>query len=146
MVDLNTRTFTVYNTVPGTDNSNPQYGFRKVINKCDAQQSFTTVENNNTSSITDKTIFFSLEIDTYLPPVFLSGGYYSLAEEDRVNYYTIAPGDFIVFEVVEDEIDHSSSKEFNELKNKYKNIGMTVGEAFAYLDGLPIDHIEGVSI
>ncbi len=143
MINLNTHSFTVYNTVPATDNANPQYGYRKVVTQCNAQQGYRVISDNNTQTVSNGTSFYSKDIATYLPPSFADGGFYVCT--DKANHWTLAPGDFIVFDVVEDEINHASSSEYNALKDKYKGIGMTVGTATAYLNGLPIDHIEGVS-
>ncbi len=145
MTDLNTKSFTIYNTIPGTDDSNPSYGWRHVVHKCNKQQGFRKIISGDAVTTANKTTFFCKDFGAYLPPTSLPGGYYALPAEKRAEHFTLAVGDLIVFAVVEDEINHNKSSELNDLKKKYSQISMTVQEAFAYLNGMRTDHLEAIS-
>lgn len=81
-------------------------------------------------------------------PSWVGGGYYAQTALEKQNTYTIAVGDLIVFDDV-DDVAPSSVAEFNALVNKYKNNGGTVtsSEAFInYKGSTPwkTNHIEAV--
>lgn len=81
-------------------------------------------------------------------PSWVGRGYYAQTALEKQNTYTIAVGDLIVFDDVDDVVP-SSVAEFNALVNKYKNNGgaVTSSEAFINYNGSTpwkTNHIEAV--
>lgn len=81
-------------------------------------------------------------------PSWVGNGYYAQTALEKQNTYTIAVGDLIVFDDV-DDVAPSSVAEFNALANKYKTNGgaVTSSEAFINYNGSTpwkTNHIEAV--
>lgn len=65
--------------------------------------------------------------------------FFSLAESERENFYTVQPGDFIVLDEVDDVV--LNAQDFIDLQNKYKNNGIKVITINAYVKGMDTDNI-----
>lgn len=80
------------------------------------------------------------EWHSYKKPSWNEGGYYSLSDEDKPRYYTVSPGDLIIFGEISDAEPDSLSG-FNALRDKYRDSGgiITGSEVFIhyYADGSP---------
>jgi len=145
MIDLYTKKFTVYNIVPSVQGvSNIKYGNKRIVENCYQEGEISDKLRDSSMQLTTGKFFYTKDIKHYRPATWQSNGYYSLKDEEKLKFYTLAPGDIIIFDEVNDSVTNSS--EFNSLKTKYSNIYMTVNKTDSFVLGLETDHIYAVSI
>ena len=84
---------------------------------------------------------------SYKAPTFLDGGYYALDDELKGQYFTANVGDLLIFVDIPDDAP-TTIQEFNQLRDKYRDIGGPITSAEVYInfkaDGSPwrTNHIE----
>lgn len=145
MIDLYKNNFTIYNIIPNKPGvSNIVYGNRRVVSKCYQEGEVSEKLRDSSTQLVTGKFFYTKDILHYKPATWENDGYYSLTDEDKSKFYTLAPGDIIIFKGVSDSVTNST--EFNALKVTYSNIYMTVNKTNSFILGLETDHIYAVSI
>lgn len=118
------------------------------LNGCDKTDG---VYDKTSDTVVNKATSWTVYVkdwQSWRAPSWVGGGYYAQTALEKQNTYTIAVGDLIVFDDV-DDVAPSSVAEFNALVNKYKNNGgaVTSSEAFINYNGSTpwkTNHIEAV--
>lgn len=145
MIDLYKNNFTIYNIIPSKQGvSNIKYGNRKTVYKCYQEGEISEKLRDSSKQLVTGKFFYTKDIEHYKPPTWETNGYYSLTDENKTKFYTLAPGDIIIFKEVDDSV--ATSTDLNALKIKYSNIYMTVNKTDSFILGFPTDHIYAVSI
>jgi hypothetical protein len=66
--------------------------------------------------------------------------YRRLPSDIKDKYYTAQINDFVVLGEVDDVV--TTSREFQELQNKYKNNGFSVTAVNEYINGMTVDNVQ----
>lgn len=135
MTDKFTKKCTIYNDIPD-DGVNDRHFDRFVVDKCliyggTAERSANgTIQNivNAQTVVTKDTTHYKAPME-----------YLRLPADEKEQYYTVKANDFIVFDEVDDVV--STSLEFRDLQDKYKDNGMSITAANPYIFGLSTDNI-----
>ena len=129
------RKFTIYINVP--DDGTSGRGFaRFVIEKCMVYGGTAERSGNGTiQKIVNAQTIVTKDVERYKPPI----EYFGLSPDERDKYYTAQANDFIVFAEVDDVV--TSSLEFRDLQDKYKNNGMSITAVNPYIFGLATDNV-----
>ena len=125
---------TLYIDVPETDTM-PRTIERRVINQCRIYGHLTDKPKESVRDILNAKTVVTKDTDRYIKP----HEYMSLPPDVRTNYYTVTPGDFIVFDEVEDIV--SDALEFAKLQQKYKDVGIKVTVENVNINGMAVDNI-----
>lgn len=92
--------------------------------------------NGTIVNIVNATVLITKDTERYKEPMY----YMEISKGLRQKYYTAQIGDFIVFDEVEDEV--TTSAEFQDLQNKYKNNGMIVRTVSPTIYGMSVDNVQ----
>lgn len=135
LTDLFTKKATVYIDIPATA-AQPRTFDRRVVDKCAIQGAFVNKSNGATvQNIVNAQTLITKDTERYKEPL----EYMQTPADERVPYYTVKVGDYIVFDEVDDEV--TNAQEFARLKAKYKEQGITVTSVSASLNGMAVDNI-----
>lgn len=133
--DKFTKKFTIYNDIP-------EYGAverhfdRFVIDKCLVYGgSVERAANGTVQNIVNAQTVVTKDIAHYKPPM----EYLRLPADEKDKYYTVKANDFIVFDEVDDVV--TTSLEFRDLQDKYKDNGMSITSVNPYIFGMLTDNI-----
>lgn len=126
---------TIYNDIP-SDGVNLRRFDRFVIDNC-------LVYNQLSEESADGTIqkkvnaqnVVTKDIEHYKDPV----AYKQLPSDKKDNYYTVQIDDFVVIGEVDDTV--TTSKEFQNLQQKYKDNGFSVTAVNATIKGMTVDNV-----
>lgn len=143
MKDLFTHKCTIYNVIPKNGNVAAVYGNMRVVDRCFFEGNTISKINGTIIQNVYSKYFYTKDIQHYLPPLWVPGGYYSLHDVEKANYFTVATGDIIILAEVNDIVANSS--QFNDLKTKYKDQIIIVTSTGANINGLETDHIMAVN-
>lgn len=150
--NLYNRKCTIYCVIPSKSNTPAVYGHRFVLNDCAIENTTSQRLSGVTIQLVNVDSVITKNIADYRPPTdtvgsdstgFSDYGFYAIPQMYRNKFYTVNAQDFIVYDVVDDEI--STAQEFSALKNKYKNNGMIVAQGIDNRKGLKVDNITAVS-
>lgn len=146
--NLYNQTYTIINQIPTSQkNAKKRLWVKRYLKHCD-----------KIGGVYDKTsgvLFLSDEAFTvyikdwehYRPAVWTNGGYYTLPDNTKSEYFTAARGDLIIFDKINDPAP-VNGEEFDALIDKYKGMGGTLSDVMDYInyknDGTPwrTNHIE----
>ena len=134
MTDLWKQKVTIYNDIPKTAVEERHFD-RFVIEKCNIQGGIVSKADGTIENIVNAITVISKDVDRYKTPL----EYVKLPVDIRENFYTVKIGDFIVFSEVEDMV--TTSREFAELQEKYKDNGIIVRAVSANIHGMSVDNI-----
>ena len=115
--------------IPITENTRPSF---KMDGMTDLWKQKVTIYNEN---IVNAVTVISKDVDRYKPPL----EYAKLPVDIREDFYTVQVGDFIVLSEVDDIV--TTSREFAELQEKYKDNGIVVRSVSANIHGMSVDNI-----
>lgn len=133
--DKFTQKFTIYNDIPD-DGVNDRHFDRFVIEKCMVYGGTAERAANGTiQNIVNAQTVITKDIEHYKSPL----EYLRLPVDEKDKYYTAKANDFIVFAEVDDVV--TTSLEFRDLQDKYKNNGMSITAVNPYIFGLATDNI-----
>lgn len=133
--DKFTQKFTIYNSIP-EDEGNDRHFNRFVIKRCFVYGGVAEkVASGTIQKIVNAKTVITKDIERYKSPL----EYLSLPDDERDKYYTIKSNDFIVFAEVDDVV--TTSLEFRDLQDKYKDNGMSITAVNPYIFGLATDNI-----
>ena len=134
MTDLWKKKVTIYNDIPKTAVEERHFD-RFVIEKCNIQGGIVSKADGTVENIVNAVTVISKDIERYKSPL----EYAKLPVDIRENFYTAQVGDFIVLSEVEDIV--TTSREFAELQEKYKDNGIVVRSVSANIHGMSVDNV-----
>lgn len=125
---------TIYNDIP-SDGVNLRRFDRFVIDKCLIYNQATEGADGTIQKIINAQNVITKDIEHYKPPV----EYKQLATDEKDNFYTVQIDDFVVFGEVDDVV--TTSKEFQNLQQKYKDNGFSVTAVNASIHNMNVDNV-----
>lgn len=135
MTDLYKDVITIYNDI-AADSVNPRRFFRHVLQKCNIQSGYIESTAENTiQAISNGLTVITKDVALYCTPSV----YLELPEDEKENYYTVQIDDFVIFGEVDDIV--TTSREFQNLQDKYKGRGFSVSSTNAYIYGMATDNV-----
>ena len=134
MTDLWKQKVTIYNDIPA-DSVNARRFYRFVIDKCNIQGGIVSKADGTIENIVNAVIVITKDIEHYKPPM----QYAKLPVDMKEDSYTVQVGDFIVLSEVDDVV--TTSREFAELQEKYKDNGVVVRSVSANIHGMSVDNV-----
>lgn len=134
MTDLWKHKVTIYNDIPKTAVEERHFD-RFVIDLCNIQGGIVSKADGTIENIVNAVTVISKDVDRYKTPI----EYAKLPVDIREEYYTMQVGDFIVLSEVDDVV--TTSREFGELQEKYKDNGIVVRSVSANIHGMSVDNV-----
>lgn len=134
MTDLWKHKVTIYNDIPKTAIEERHFD-RFVIDLCNIQGGIVSKADGTIENIVNAVTVISKDVDRYKTPI----EYAKLPVDIREEYYTVQVGDFIVLSEVDDVV--TTSREFGELQEKYKDNGIVVRSVSANIHGMSVDNV-----
>ena len=134
MTDLFGKKVTIYNDIPKNAVEDRHFD-RFVINLCNIQGGIVSKADGTIENIVNAVTVISKDVDRYKTPL----EYAKLPVDIREEYYTVQVGDFIVLSEVDDIV--TTSREFAELQEKYKDNGIVVRSVSANIHGMSVDNV-----
>lgn len=134
MTDLWKHKVTIYNDIPKTAVEERHFD-RFVIEKCNIQGGIVSKADGTIENIVNAVTVISKDVDRYKTPL----EYAKLPVDIREDFYTVQVGDFIVLAEVDDVV--TTSREFAELQEKYKDNGIVVRSVSANIHGMGVDNV-----
>lgn len=134
LTDKFDKVVTIYNDIP-SDGVNLRRFDRFVINKCLVYNQLSEGADGTIQKIIDTRNVITKDIEHYLMPT----EYKALASDEKDKYYTVQIDDFVVIGEVDDVV--TTSKEFQNLQQKYKDNGFSVTSVNASIYGMAVDNV-----
>lgn len=134
MTDLWKQKVTIYNDIPKTAVEERHFD-RFVIGKSNIQGGIVSKADGTIENIVNAVTVISKDVDRYKSPL----EYAKLPVDIREDFYTVQVGDFIVLSEVYDIV--TTSREFAELQEKYKDNGIVVRSVSENIHGMSVDNI-----
>lgn len=125
---------TIYNDIP-SDGVNLRRFDRFVIDKCLVYNQLSESADGTIQKIVNAQNVVTKDIEHYKPPV----EYMQLPSDKKDNCYTVQIDDFVVIGEVDDTV--TTSKEFQNLQQKYKDNGFSVTAVNATIKGMTVDNV-----
>lgn len=125
---------TIYNDIPA-DGVNLRRFDRFVIDKCLIYNQATEGADGTIQKIINAQNVITKDIEHYKDPV----AYKQLPSDEKDNFYTVQIDDFVVYGEVDDVV--TTSKEFQNLQQKYKDNGFSITAVNASIYGMNVDNI-----
>lgn len=134
MTDLWKQKVTIYNDIPKNAVEERHFD-RFVIDKCNIQGGIVSKTDGTVENIVNAVTVITKDTTKYRQPT----EYSKLPVDIRENFYTVQVGDFIVLSEVYDIV--TTSREFAELQEKYKDNGIVVRSVSANIHGMSVDNV-----
>ena len=134
MTNLFEQKVTIYNEV-ANDGVNPRRFDRFVIDLCNIQKGALQNADGTIEKVVNAQTITTKDIEHYKTPL----EYAKLPVDIREDFYTVQVGDFIVLAEVDDVV--TTSREFAELQDKYKDNGIVVRSVSANIHGMSVDNV-----
>lgn len=134
MTDLWKQKVTIYNDIPKTAVEERHFD-KFFIDKCNIQGGIVSRADGTVENIVNAISVITKDVDRYKPPM----QYAKLPVDIREAFYTVQVGDFIVLAEVDDVV--TTSREFAELQEKYKDNGIVVRSVSANIHGMSVDNV-----
>lgn len=134
MTDFWKQKVTIYNDIPA-DAVNQRRFDRFVIDRCNIQGGIVSKADGTIENIVNAVTVVSKDVDRYKAPL----EYAKLPVDIRENFYTAQVGDFIVLSEVDDIV--TTSREFAELQEKYKDNGIVVRSVSPNIHCMSVDNV-----
>lgn len=134
MTDLWKQKVTIYNDVPKNAVEDRHFD-QFVIDLCNIQGGIVSKADGTIENIVNAVTVISKDVDRYKEPL----EYAKLPVDIREDFYTVQVGDFIVLSEVYDIV--TTSREFSELQEKYKDNGIVVRSVSASIHGMSVDNV-----
>ncbi len=125
---------TIYNDI-ASDDVNPRRFDRFVIDKCLVYEKLTESADGTIQRIVNVQNVITKDTEHYKSPL----EYARLPVDLKEQYYTVQVDDFIVLAEVDDVV--ATSREFQDLQEKYKDNGFSVTAVSTYLKGTSTNNI-----
>lgn len=134
MTDFWKQKVTIYNDIAKTAVEERHFD-RFVIDLCNVQGGIVSKADNTIENIVNAVSVITKDVAHYKQPL----EYAKLPVDIREEYYTVQVGDFIVLSEVDDVV--TTSREFAELQEKYKDNGIVVRSVSANIHGMSVDNV-----
>lgn len=134
MTDLWKNKVTIFNDIPKNAVEDRHFD-RFVIDKCNIQGGIVSKADGTIENIVNAVTVISKDVDRYKTPL----EYAKLPVDIREDFYTVQVGDFVVLSECYDIV--TTSREFAELQEKYKDNGIVVRSVSANIHGMAVDNI-----
>lgn len=134
MTDLWKQKVTIYNDIPA-DAVNDRRFDRFVIDRCNIQGGIVSKADGTIENIVNAVTVITKDVEHYKQPM----KYAKLPVDLKEDFYTVQVGDFIVLSEVDDVV--TTSREFAELQNKYKDNGIVVRSVSVNIHGMSVDNV-----
>lgn len=135
MTNFFSKKVTIYNDIP-SDGVNARRFDRFVIDKCNIQSGTLQNADGTIEKVVNALTVITKDIEHYMSPI----DYRRLPSDIKGKYYTAQINDFVVLGEVDDVV--TTSREFQELQNKYKNNGFSVTAVNEYINGMTVDNVQ----
>lgn len=135
MTNFFKQTVTIYNDIP-SDGVNARRFDRFVIDLCNIQKGVLQNADGTIEKVVNAQTITTKDIEHYKTPI----EYALLPADEKDKYFTANVNDFVVLAEVNDVV--TTSREFQDLQNKYKNNGFSVTAVNEYLNGTSVDNIQ----
>jgi hypothetical protein len=130
---------TIYNDIAKTVAEERHFD-RFVIERCNIQGGIVSKADGTVENIVNAISVISKDVKRYKAPI----DYKNTPVDLREDFYTVQIGDFIVLSEVDDIV--TTSREFLELQQKYKDNGMVVRSISANISGMSVDNISVANV
>lgn len=134
MTDLWKQKVTIFNDIPKNAVEDRHFD-RFVIDLCNIQGGIVSKADGTVENIVNAITVISKNVDRYKTPL----EYAQLPIDIREDFYTVQVGDFIVLAEVDDVV--TTSREFADLQEKYKDNGIVVRSVSANIHGMSVDNV-----
>lgn len=134
MTDLWKQKVTIYNDIQKNGVEERHFD-RFAIDLCNIQGGIVSKADGTIENIINAVTIISKDVDRYKAPL----EYAKLPVDIREGFYTVQVGDFIVLSEVYDVV--TTSREFAELQEKYKDNGIVVRSVSANIHGMSDDNV-----
>ena len=134
MTDLWKRKVTIYNDIAKTAVEDRHFD-RAVIERCNIQGGIVSKADGTIENIVNAVTVISKDVARYKSPM----EYKNIPVDLREKFYTVQIGDFIVLAEVDDIV--TTSREFAELQEKYKDNGIVVRSISANIAETTADNV-----
>ena len=134
LADLWKNKVTIYNDISKTAVEERHFD-RFVIDLCNIQGGIVSKADGTIENIVNAVTVISKDVSRYKTPL----EYAKLPVDIREEYYTVQVGDFVVLSEVYDIV--TTSREFAELQEKYKDNGIVVRSVSANIHGMSVDNV-----
>ena len=134
MTNLFNQKVTIYNDISKTAVEDRHFD-RFVIDLCNIQGGIVSKADGTVENIVNAVTVISRDVERYKSPL----DYRKVPVDLREDFYTVQIGDFIVLSEVDDIA--TTSREFAELQEKYKDNGIVVRSVSANIHGMSVDNI-----
>lgn len=125
---------TIYNNI-AADSVNLRHFDRFVIDKCLIYSQLSEGADGTINKLVNAQNVVTKDIEHYKSPM----EYKQLAQDEREQFYTVSPNDFVVLAEVDDIV--TDWLEFEALQKKYKANGFFVTAVNASVFGMNVDNI-----
>lgn len=134
LTDLWNAKVTIYNDIPA-DSVNKRRFDRFVIDKCNIQGGYVEKSDGTIQNLVNAQTIITRDVKHYKSPQ----EYRNLPVDEKDKFFTVQVDDFIVLGEVDDIV--TTSKEFQQLQEKYKDYGISVTAVNPYIFGMAIDNV-----
>lgn len=134
MTDLFKQKVTIYNDIPKNAVEERHFD-RFVVDLCNIQGGIVSKADGTIENIVNAVSVITKDIAHYKQPM----EYAKLPIDIRENFFTVQVGDFIVLSEVDDVV--TTSREFSDLQDKYKDNGIVVRSVSANIHGMRVDNV-----
>jgi hypothetical protein len=134
LTDLWGAKVTIYNDIPD-DGVNKRRFDRFVIENCNIQGGYVEKSDGTIQNLVNAKTIVTRDVAHYKSLT----EYKKLPADEKDKFFTVNANDFIVLGVVDDVV--TTSKEFQQLQEKYKDYGISVTSVSPYIFGMSIDNV-----
>lgn len=135
--NLNNQHFTIINQIPTSQSVMTKMAWKKrLLTKCNKKDGIYDKSSQGVVYKANTWTAYIFDWLEYKPPLWVDGGYYALADDAKVEFFTAAVGDLLIFAEIDDPVP-TSIAEFDALRNKYKDCGGIITGAEAYISYRP---------
>lgn len=134
MTNLWEQKVTIYNDIPKNVVEERHFD-RFVIDKCNIQGGIVSKADGTIENIVNAVTVITKDVARYRQPL----EYAKLPVDIREDFYTVQVGDFIVLSECDDIV--TTSREFAELQEKYKDNGIVVRSVSPNIHGMSVDNV-----
>lgn len=135
MTDFFDKKVTIYNDI-ASDGVNARRFDRFVIDLCNIQKGILQNADGTIEKVVNAQTITTKDVEHYKTPL----EYALLPVDIKDNYFTANVNDFVVLAEVDDIV--TTSKEFQDLQNKYKNNGLLITAVNEYIHGMAVDNVQ----
>ena len=135
MTDVFDKKITIYNDI-ASDGVNARRFDRFVVEKCMIYNQATESSDGTIQKVINSQNVITKDVERYKSPL----EYARLPADEKEKFFTVQVDDFVVLGEVDDVV--TTSREFQNLRDKYAKNGFSVTAVNASVYGLKVDNIQ----